>query len=39
MLSKVAVIRIKPKADEAELLAALEEAIRLPARSIEIYWR
>ena len=29
MLSKVAVIRVKPKADEMELLAALEEAINL----------
>ena len=29
MLSKVAVIRVKPKADEIELLAALEEAINL----------
>jgi uncharacterized protein (DUF362 family) len=29
MLSKVAIIRVRPKADEMELLAALEEAINL----------
>jgi uncharacterized protein (DUF362 family) len=29
MLSKVAIIRVRPKADEIELLAALEEAINL----------